>query len=49
MVIEANIWGAFQEVEFEFDTRREPYRLRFHEKIAKKSEISGNLVARLPF
>jgi hypothetical protein len=36
-VIEANIWGVFQEVGFEFDTNREPYRLRFHEEQLRRS------------
>jgi hypothetical protein len=31
-MIEANIECAFQEVGFEFDTSREPYRLRFNEE-----------------
>jgi hypothetical protein len=31
-MIEAFIWATFQEVGFEFDTSREPYRLRFNEE-----------------
>jgi hypothetical protein len=48
-MIEANIWGAFQEVEFEFDTSRDRYQLRFHEENCEEVRGSGNLGARLPF
>jgi hypothetical protein len=34
-MIEANIWGAFHELGFEFDTSVEPYRLLFHEEILR--------------
>jgi hypothetical protein len=36
-MIEANIWGAFQEAGLEFDTSREPYRLRFNEEKLRRS------------
>jgi hypothetical protein len=36
-MIEANIWGAFQELGFEFDTSREPYRLSFDEEKLRRS------------
>jgi hypothetical protein len=36
-VIEANIWGAFQEMGFEFDITRDPYRLRFIEEKLRRS------------
>jgi hypothetical protein len=28
-MVEANIWGAFQQAGFEFEVGAEPYRLRF--------------------
>jgi hypothetical protein len=31
-MIEANIWGAFQQAGFEFEVSVEPYHLRFDEK-----------------
>jgi hypothetical protein len=31
-IIEANIWGAFQEAGFYFDVSIEPYRIRFDEE-----------------
>jgi hypothetical protein len=31
-MIESDIWGAFQELGFEFDTSRELYRLSFNEE-----------------
>jgi hypothetical protein len=36
-MIEANIWGAFQEMGFEFNTSREPYQLRFTEEKLRRS------------
>jgi hypothetical protein len=39
-MIEANIWGAFQELGFEFDTNREPYRLGFNEE--NLEEVRGS-------
>jgi hypothetical protein len=36
-MIEANIWGAFQQVGFELDTSRYPYRLRFNEEELRRS------------
>jgi hypothetical protein len=36
-MIEANIWGAFQELGFEFYTSREPYRLSFNEEKLRRS------------
>jgi hypothetical protein len=34
-MVEANIWGAFRELGFEFDTSVEPYRLCFREEILR--------------
>jgi hypothetical protein len=36
-MIEANIWGAFQEVGFECDISCEPYRLHFKEGKLRRS------------
>jgi hypothetical protein len=36
-MIEPNIWGAFHEAGFEFDTSTEPYRLVFHEEKLRKT------------
>jgi hypothetical protein len=38
-MIEANIWGAFQELGFEFDASCEQYRLRFNEE--NREEVRG--------
>jgi hypothetical protein len=36
-MVEPNIWGAFQALDFEFNTRSEPYRLLFNEKKLRES------------
>jgi hypothetical protein len=36
-MIEANIWGAFQEAGFEFDTNREPYRICFNQEKLRRN------------
>jgi hypothetical protein len=36
-MVEPNIWGAFQALGFEFDTRSEPYRLLFNEEKLRES------------
>jgi hypothetical protein len=36
-IIEPNIWGAFHEAGFEFDTRTEPDHLGFHEEKLRKT------------
>jgi hypothetical protein len=37
-MVESNIWGAFREIEFEFDTEVEPYRVLFNEEKLRQSE-----------
>jgi hypothetical protein len=36
-MIEANIWAALHKVGFEFDTSRDPYRLRFNQEKTRRS------------
>jgi hypothetical protein len=36
-IVEPNTWGAFQAIEFEFDTRSETYRLLFNEEKLRQS------------
>jgi hypothetical protein len=36
-VVEPNIWGAFQALGFEFDTRSKPYRILFNEEKLRES------------
>jgi hypothetical protein len=36
-MVEPNIWGAFQEADFKFDTRTEPYGFVLHEEKLRKT------------
>jgi hypothetical protein len=36
-MIEANIWGAFQELGFEFDASHHPYQVRLNEEKLRRS------------
>jgi hypothetical protein len=36
-MIEANIWGSFQEAGFEFETSSGPYRIRFDKDKLRKT------------
>jgi hypothetical protein len=38
-MIEANIWSAFQEVGFAFDTSRDLYRLHFNEEKLRRNPV----------
>jgi hypothetical protein len=44
-MIEANIWGAFHELGFEFDTSMEPFGLLFHEEILRATPAFGEIWA----